>query len=139
MTTFRLLLIVFGVIFVAELPDKTALASLVLATHYESLPVFLGASLALTLQSVIAVAAGGLLSTLPKPPRIQHGLMEARSEESCRQRQTSSGTGRTGRTRSTARPATTRWPTSRAARAWPRSIATWLPWRRSTPPSGSSG
>jgi putative Ca2+/H+ antiporter (TMEM165/GDT1 family) len=65
MTTFRLLLIVFGVIFVAELPDKTALASLVLATHYESLPVFLGASLALTLQSVIAVAAGGLLSTLP--------------------------------------------------------------------------
>jgi len=65
MTSFRLFLIVFGVIFVAELPDKTALAALVLATHYEPLPVFLGASLALTLQSVIAVAAGGLLSTLP--------------------------------------------------------------------------
>ncbi len=38
MTTFRLLLIVFGVIFVAELPDKTALASLVLATHYDRCP-----------------------------------------------------------------------------------------------------
>ncbi len=65
MTTFQLLLSVFGVIFVAELPDKTALAALVLATHYEPLPVFLGAGLALTVQSVVAVAAGGLLSTLP--------------------------------------------------------------------------
>jgi putative Ca2+/H+ antiporter (TMEM165/GDT1 family) len=70
MTTFRLLLSVFGVIFVAELPDKTALAALVLATHYEPLPVFLGAGLALTVQSVVAVAAGGLLSTLP--PRTVH-------------------------------------------------------------------
>lgn len=65
MNTLRLLLSVFGVIFVAELPDKTALAALVLATHYEPLPVFLGAGLALTVQSVVAVAAGGLLSTLP--------------------------------------------------------------------------
>jgi putative Ca2+/H+ antiporter (TMEM165/GDT1 family) len=34
--------VVFGVIFVAELPGKTALAALVLATRYEPLPVFLG-------------------------------------------------------------------------------------------------
>jgi len=65
MTTFQLLLSVFGVIFVAELPDKTALAALVLATHYEPLPVFMGAGLALTVQSAVAVAAGGLLSILP--------------------------------------------------------------------------
>jgi putative Ca2+/H+ antiporter (TMEM165/GDT1 family) len=56
---------VFGVIFLAELPDKTALAALVLATRHKALPVFLGASLALTLQSLVAVAAGALLSKLP--------------------------------------------------------------------------
>jgi putative Ca2+/H+ antiporter (TMEM165/GDT1 family) len=56
---------VFGVIFVAELPDKTALAALVLATRLKPWPVFLGASLALTVQSVVAVAAGSLVSLLP--------------------------------------------------------------------------
>jgi putative Ca2+/H+ antiporter (TMEM165/GDT1 family) len=56
---------VFGVIFVAELPDKTALATLVLATRHRALPVFLGASLALTMQSIVAVGAGSLLSKLP--------------------------------------------------------------------------
>src|SRR5712692_4124439 len=61
----KLLFSVFGVIFVAELPDKTALAALVLATRHRALPVFLGAALALTIQSVIAVAAGGLVSLLP--------------------------------------------------------------------------
>jgi putative Ca2+/H+ antiporter (TMEM165/GDT1 family) len=56
---------VFGVIFLAELPDKTALSALVLATRHRALPVFLGTSLALTIQSVIAVAAGSLLAKLP--------------------------------------------------------------------------
>ena len=65
MTGYRLFLSVFAVIFVAELPDKTALASLVLATRHRALPVFLGAALALTVQSLIAVAAGGLFSLLP--------------------------------------------------------------------------
>jgi putative Ca2+/H+ antiporter (TMEM165/GDT1 family) len=65
MTGFRLLLSVFGIIFVAELPDKTALAALVLATDHEPLPVFIGAGLALTVQGVVAVAAGGMLAMLP--------------------------------------------------------------------------
>jgi len=56
---------VFGVIFLAELPDKTALAALVLATRHRPLPVFLGTGLALTIQSVIAVGAGSLLAQLP--------------------------------------------------------------------------
>src|SRR5689334_10162186 len=56
---------VFGVIFVAELPDKTALAALLLATRHRPLLVFVGASLALTVQSVIAVAAGSVLARLP--------------------------------------------------------------------------
>jgi putative Ca2+/H+ antiporter (TMEM165/GDT1 family) len=56
---------VFGVIFLAELPDKTALAALLLATRHRPLPVFVGASLALTAQSVIAVIAGSLVARLP--------------------------------------------------------------------------
>jgi Ca2+/H+ antiporter, TMEM165/GDT1 family len=70
MHTLRLAAYVFGVIFVAELPDKTALAALVLATRHRPLPVFLGAALALTVQSIVAVGAGSLLSLLP--PRAVH-------------------------------------------------------------------
>jgi putative Ca2+/H+ antiporter (TMEM165/GDT1 family) len=64
-TDIHALLSVFAVIFVAELPDKTALAALVLATRHPPLPVWLGASLALTVQSVVAVAAGSLFALLP--------------------------------------------------------------------------
>jgi putative Ca2+/H+ antiporter (TMEM165/GDT1 family) len=56
---------VFGVIFIAELPDKTAVAALVLATRHRALPVFAGTASALITQSLIAVAAGGVLSLLP--------------------------------------------------------------------------
>jgi putative Ca2+/H+ antiporter (TMEM165/GDT1 family) len=66
MHALRIAAYVFVVIFVAELPDKTALAALVLATRRRALPVFLGASLALTFQSLIAVLAGRLLSLLPE-------------------------------------------------------------------------
>jgi putative Ca2+/H+ antiporter (TMEM165/GDT1 family) len=67
---------VFAVIFIAELPDKTAVAALVLATRHKALPVFLGTALALTVQSVVAVAAGGLLSMLPaRPVHIGAGLL----------------------------------------------------------------
>ena len=65
MSSIELFATVFGVIFVAELPDKTALAALVLATRHRALPVFLGTSFALTVQSIVAVAAGSLLSKLP--------------------------------------------------------------------------
>ena len=65
MSGYTLFATVFGFIFVAELPDKTALASLVLATRHRPLPVFLGAALALAIQSVVAVAAGHLFSLLP--------------------------------------------------------------------------
>ena len=67
---------VFAVIFVAELPDKTAVAALVLATRHKAAPVFLGTALALTVQSVVAVAAGGLLSMLPaRPVHIGAGIL----------------------------------------------------------------
>jgi len=67
---------VFAVIFVAELPDKTALAAVVLATRHRPLPVFLGAALALTVQSIVAVTAGGLLSLLPaRPVHVGAGIL----------------------------------------------------------------
>jgi putative Ca2+/H+ antiporter (TMEM165/GDT1 family) len=65
MHSFDLAVTVFSVIFVAELPDKTALTALVLATKYKPAPVFLGTALALAVQSAIAVVAGSLLSLLP--------------------------------------------------------------------------
>jgi putative Ca2+/H+ antiporter (TMEM165/GDT1 family) len=65
MSSIELFGTVFGVIFVAELPDKTALAALVLATRNKPMPVFLGAALGLTVQSIIAVGAGSLLARLP--------------------------------------------------------------------------
>lgn len=68
MRALRFFAYVFGVIFVAELPDKTALAALVLATRRKALPVFFGAGLALTIQSLVAVAAGSALSLLPARP-----------------------------------------------------------------------
>ena len=72
----RIFATVFGVIFIAELPDKTAVAALVLATRHRPLPVFLGTALALVVQSVVAVAAGGILSLLPaRPVHIAAGLV----------------------------------------------------------------
>ncbi|HEU5356789.1 MAG TPA: TMEM165/GDT1 family protein [Actinocrinis sp.] len=55
----------FGVVFLAELPDKTALASLVLATKYRARDVFIGAAGGFAVQVAIALAAGTLLSLLP--------------------------------------------------------------------------
>ncbi|MCW2684267.1 MAG: conserved rane protein of unknown function [Blastococcus sp.] len=49
-----------------ELPDKTLFASLVLATRFPPLPVFVGVGTAFGLQVVIAVTAGSLLSLLPE-------------------------------------------------------------------------
>jgi len=71
-----LLLSVFAIVFLAELPDKTSLASLLLATRHEPLPVLLGACLALAVQSAVAVAFGHALSLLPaKPVHVIAGLL----------------------------------------------------------------
>ncbi len=64
----KILLTVFGVVFVAELPDKTAVATLVLASRYSAWPVFLGSAAALSAQSAIAIVAGRLLAKLPHEP-----------------------------------------------------------------------
>jgi len=58
----------FLLIFPIELPDKTFIATLVLATRYKPLPVWIGVSAAFLVQTVIAVSLGGLLSQLPRTP-----------------------------------------------------------------------
>jgi len=64
--------LVFGVVFLAELPDKTALAGLVLGTRYRASYVFAGVAAAFLLHVVLAVAAGSVLTLLPQ--RIVHAL-----------------------------------------------------------------
>ncbi len=56
----------FLLVLPVELPDKTLFASLVLATRFPPLPVFLGVGAAFGLQVAIAVTAGSLLSLLPQ-------------------------------------------------------------------------
>ncbi|MFD9130011.1 TMEM165/GDT1 family protein [Kitasatospora sp. NPDC059571] len=56
----------FGIIFLAELPDKTALASLVLGTKYRASYVFAGIAAAFALQVGLALVAGSLLALLPQ-------------------------------------------------------------------------
>ncbi|HEX7353862.1 MAG TPA: TMEM165/GDT1 family protein [Mycobacteriales bacterium] len=63
--------IVFGVIFISELPDKSLFASLVLGTRYRGLYVWVGVAAAFLVHVVIAVAAGQVLTLLP------HRLVEA--------------------------------------------------------------
>ncbi|MCQ4084509.1 TMEM165/GDT1 family protein [Streptomyces sp. RB6PN25] len=57
--------IAFGVIFIAELPDKTALASLLLGTRFRASYVFCGIAAAFAVHVVLAIAAGSLLALLP--------------------------------------------------------------------------
>ncbi|MEU1274671.1 TMEM165/GDT1 family protein [Streptomyces sp. NPDC005799] len=64
--------LVFGVVFLAELPDKTALAGLVLGTRYRASYVFAGVAAAFALHVVLAVAAGSVLTLLPQ--RLVHAL-----------------------------------------------------------------
>jgi len=56
---------VFGLIAVAELPDKTMIATLVMGSRSRPLSVWLGASAAFFLQVALAVVAGRLLELLP--------------------------------------------------------------------------
>ncbi len=55
----------FAIVFPAELPDKTALAGLLLGTRYRGSWVFAGVAAAFACHVVLAVAAGSLLLLLP--------------------------------------------------------------------------
>lgn len=55
----------FALVLPAELPDKTMVATLLLASRYRARPVFAGVAAAFAVQCGIAVAFGGLLTLLP--------------------------------------------------------------------------
>ena len=63
--------VVFGVVFLAELPDKTALAGLMLGTRYRASYVFVGVATAFAVHVALAIAAGSVLGLLP------HRLVQA--------------------------------------------------------------
>ncbi|MEP9362839.1 TMEM165/GDT1 family protein [Nocardioides sp. CN2-186] len=56
----------FVAIFVVELPDKTFLATLVLATKYRPILVWIGVGLAFLVQTLVAVLLGHAVSFLPE-------------------------------------------------------------------------
>lgn len=65
MFSFTVAAIVFGVVFLAELPDKTALAGLMLGTRYRASYVFCGVAAAFVVHVGLAIAAGSVLTLLP--------------------------------------------------------------------------
>lgn len=69
MFSFSVTAIAFGVVFLAELPDKTALAGLMLGTRYRASYVFAGVAAAFAVH--VALAAGSVLTLLP------HWLVQA--------------------------------------------------------------
>ncbi|GHB38626.1 UPF0016 family membrane protein [Streptomyces cirratus] len=71
MFSFTVTAIAFGVVFLAELPDKTALAGLMLGTRYRASYVFAGVAAAFALHVGLAIAAGSVLTLLP------HRLVQA--------------------------------------------------------------
>jgi len=61
--------VTFFAIFLAELPDKTMFATLLLASHFRrKLPVWIGVTLGYTTHVVIAVMFGSALTRLPEKP-----------------------------------------------------------------------
>lgn len=65
MFSFSVAAVVFGVVFLAELPDKTALAGVMLGTRYRASYVFAGVAAAFAVHVALAVAAGSVLTLLP--------------------------------------------------------------------------
>jgi len=53
-------------IFLMELPDKTALSILLLSTKHRGVAVFFGAAAAFVIQSIVAVSFGSVLGLLPE-------------------------------------------------------------------------
>jgi putative Ca2+/H+ antiporter (TMEM165/GDT1 family) len=70
----KLILSTFLLVFIAELGDKTQLATMLLASQNESIwPIFIGSSLALVCSSLLGVFAGNLLSKYIPASYLQTG------------------------------------------------------------------
>ena len=70
----KLVATVFGIVFLAELGDKTQLATLLFATKSPGnlLAVFIGASFALVVASAIGVLAGGFVAQYLSPKLLSY-------------------------------------------------------------------
>jgi putative Ca2+/H+ antiporter (TMEM165/GDT1 family) len=70
----KVLLTVFTSVFIAELGDKTQLATMLYASDKEvsKLTVFLGAALALVVSSAVGVAAGSIVSQYVSAKQLQY-------------------------------------------------------------------
>ena len=70
----KVFITVFGIVFLAELGDKTQLATLLFAAKSPGnlIAVFVGASAALVVASAIGVAAGSFLSQLLNPKSLSY-------------------------------------------------------------------
>jgi putative Ca2+/H+ antiporter (TMEM165/GDT1 family) len=70
----KILSTIFASVFIAELGDKTQLATMLFASDKETskLTVFVGASLALILTSAIGVAAGSVISHYVSEKTLQY-------------------------------------------------------------------
>ncbi|MBK6796770.1 MAG: TMEM165/GDT1 family protein [Acidobacteria bacterium] len=74
---FKTFLTTFGLIFIAEIGDKTQLAAITLAAQTKQpVAVFFGAALALALVSLIGVSLGNVLSDFINP-EILHKIAAA--------------------------------------------------------------
>jgi putative Ca2+/H+ antiporter (TMEM165/GDT1 family) len=62
---FAIALTTFALVIPAELPDKTFISCVVMASRFRALPVWTGAASGLVVQAGIAVVAGRLLDLLP--------------------------------------------------------------------------
>jgi putative Ca2+/H+ antiporter (TMEM165/GDT1 family) len=71
---YKVLLTVFTAVFIAELGDKTQLATMLFAADKEvsKLTVFIGASLALIVASGVGVLAGGIISQYISEKHLQY-------------------------------------------------------------------
>ncbi len=69
----KVLATTFAAVFLAEMGDKTQIATMSLAAGSSRWPVFLGAALALVATSAIAVLAGEVVSRVIPPAWIRRG------------------------------------------------------------------
>jgi putative Ca2+/H+ antiporter (TMEM165/GDT1 family) len=66
---FQHAIVTFVAVFLAELPDKTMFATLLLSTHFRrKFPVWIGVTIGYSFHVVIAVIFGSALSRLPERP-----------------------------------------------------------------------
>ena len=66
MIDWQLFISIFTIIFVMEFPDKTALATLMMAAQGNPYAIFIGVSGAFLIQSLVAISFGSVIGLLPE-------------------------------------------------------------------------